>query len=202
MSFLKSLTSWLGRVLALYGGLGLVGISFLDSSFMPMPAVNDLLLIHLSIKFPNRMPFYALDATLGSILGGYVLYALGYGGRAMAARRSRPDKSGRVRRWVERNDFVALLVASLLPPPAPFKAFLVTAGAMRINLFRFGLALLVGRGVRFLLEGWLAARYGPAAEAYLRANIVWGSLVSVALVIVFSLLYRRLRGLGARDGEA
>lgn len=202
MSFLTSLTSWLGHVLALYGGLGLVAISFFDSSFMPMPSVNDLLLIHLSIRFPNRVPIYAFEATLGSILGAYVMYALGYGGRAVAARRSPPEKAGRVRKWVERNDFVALLVASLLPPPAPFKIFLVTAGALKIDLVRFGVALLVGRGARFLIEGWLAARYGAAAEAYLKANIVCVSFLAVALVVVIALLYRRLRGPAAKESAS
>jgi membrane protein DedA with SNARE-associated domain len=79
-----------------------------------------------------------------------------------------------------------------LPPPAPFKAFLVTAGALRVNAARFGVALLAGRGLRFGSEALLGARYGAQAEAYLKEHFVWASLLLVGLIVAFTLLQRRL----------
>ena len=76
MTFLKSLIANLSQFLTLYGGWGLLGISFLDSSFVPLPGVNDLLLIHLSAQNPSRAIVYALASTLGSVGGSFLMYGL------------------------------------------------------------------------------------------------------------------------------
>lgn len=192
MSLLWSLFTKLGKLLALYGGWGLFAISFLDSSFVAFPLVNDLLLIHLASQHPERMPLYAIQATAGSILGSYVLYAIGRSGAQFAFRRSSPRWKSRAEHWLTRNDFVAVLFASLLPPPMPFKVFLLTAGALRVNAARFGAALVVGRGLRFGIEGFLGARYGVAAEAYIKDNAGWVSLVAAVAVVAATLIWRRL----------
>jgi membrane protein YqaA with SNARE-associated domain len=192
LAFLGTLPAKLGQFLALYGGWGLLGISFLDSSLIPLPGANDLLLLHLASQRPARAVFYALASTLGSILGCYLLYGLARGGARFLWRRKRAAAIERARHWLERNDFVAVLVAALLPPPAPFKAFLVAAGGLHVNALRFGLALLVGRGLRFGTEAFLGARYGAQAEAYLQANFAWVSLVAVVVVVVMTVIYRRL----------
>ena len=190
MSKLKILIAKLGHALVLYGGWGLFAISFLDSTFIPFPMVNDLLLMHLSSLSPQRMPIYVLDCTAASVLGAYVLYAIGAGGGKLLTRKFSPEKMARARGWLERNDFATVLVISLLPAPAPFKLFLVTAGLMRMNRVRYGAALLVGRGARFLAEGWLAVLYGARAEAYLKANLAWVSLAIAIVVVVLTLAYR------------
>lgn len=192
MSFLKSLFTKLAQVLALYGGWGLLGISFLDSSFVALPSANDLLLIHLSSQHPKRALLYALASTVGSVLGAYVIYGLARGGAKFLWRRPSSEAMSRAHQWLERNAFVSILVMSLLPPPAPFKAFLVAAGALRVNAARFGVALLVGRGLRFTSEALLGARYGAPAEAYLKEHFVWASLVAVGLVVAVTILHRRL----------
>jgi len=193
LNFLRTLASNLGAFLAAYGGWGLMAISALDSSVVPIPGVNDLLLIHLSARLPLRMPLYVLATTVGSVLGAYVMFALGYGGRRMVRRRTAQERSGRVRRWLEQNDFLSVLVISLLPPPAPFKLFLVTAGAMRVRPWRFGMALLVGRGVRFGIEGFLAVRYGEQAEAYLRNHFAGATLALAGAAVLLYLIFRKIR---------
>lgn len=192
MTFLKSLVARLGQFLALYGGWGLLGISFLDSSLVPLPGVNDLLLLHLSSQNPGRAVFYALASTIGSIGGSFVMYGLGRAGVGYALRRRSSPAFERAQKWLKRNDFASILVASLLPPPSPFKIFLLAAGALRTNALRFGLALAVGRGLRFGAAAYLGARYGAEAEAYLKANIVWVSLLAVLFVIAWTTVYRRL----------
>jgi membrane protein YqaA with SNARE-associated domain len=192
LSFLKRFSIELGQFLALYGGWGLFGISLLDSSFVPLPGLNDLLLIHLSAQRPERALLYALASTLGSVAGAYVIYGLARGGGRFLWKKQPSRSLARAHRWLERNEFVAILTASVLPPPAPFKAFLVAAGALRVNAARFGVALLVGRGLRFGAEALLGARYGAQAEAYLKANYVWVSLLAAALIVAGSMAYRRL----------
>jgi membrane protein YqaA with SNARE-associated domain len=192
LSFLRNLSIKLGQFLALYGGWGLFGISLLDSSFVPLPGLNDLLLMHLSAQHPGRALFYALASTLGSVAGAYLIYGLARGGGRFLWRKQPSKSLARAHRWLERNEFVAILTASVLPPPAPFKAFLATAGALRVNAVRFGLALLLGRGLRFGAEAFLGARYGARAEAYLKANSVWVSLVAAVVLVVGTMVYRRL----------
>ena len=180
-------------MLALYGG-GLFVLSFLDSSFAPLPGINDLALIVLASQHPARGAYYALLSTLGSLLGCYVMYGIARGGGKLASGRRASNKGSRARLWLERNDFVAMLVMSLLPPPAPLKIFLLAAGALRMNALRFGAALLVGRSLRFAVEAWLGARYGAEAEAYLKRNLTWASIVTILVVIALTLLSRWWKG--------
>jgi len=202
LPFLKSLSLKLGHVLALYGGVGLFALAFLDSSFVPFPGINDVALIVLASQHPARAPFYALMSTVGSLLGCYVIYGIARGAEKLAEGRSTstkgtsvlPTKGTSVRRWLERNDFVAMLVMCLLPPPAPLKISVVTAGALRLNALHFGLALLLGRSLRFAAEAWLGARYGAQGEAYIKKNLGWTSLVTILIIIGLTLLSRWWKG--------
>ena len=201
---MKTFAAKLEQLLAAYGTWGILGTSFLDSTFVPMPGFNDLLLLHLSSRRPALALVYALLCTLGSLLGCYVVYGLGRGGGSLF-RRSRAVRANSVEvpaastrptastvlRWLERNDFVSVLVMSLLPPPAPFKAFVFTAGALRMNPLRFGAALVIGRGFRFVAEAWLGARYGAQAEAYIQHHVGRVSLGLAVAVILGTLVYRR-----------
>ncbi len=196
---LKSLSAKLGHVLVLYGGWGLFAMSFLDSSLIPFPVVNDLALIVMASKRPALWPLYALASTLGSVCGAYVLYGVARGGGKFFFRKTTPQAVARAQHWLERNDFLAVLVASILPPPAPYKAFVLTAGLLRVNALNFGLALLVGRGLRFGAESWLGARYGLQAEEYLRHNLGWASLAAVIVIVGLALLQRWLKRSGTRD---
>ncbi|MFZ0961499.1 MAG: VTT domain-containing protein [Terriglobia bacterium] len=191
---LKSLSAKLGHVLILYGGWGLFAMSFLDSSLIPFPGVNDLVLIVMASKRPAWWPLYALASTLGSVFGVYLLYATARGGGKLFRRKTTPQAASRARRWLERNDFVAVLVASILPPPAPYKVFVLTAGLLRVNALRFGLALLLGRGLRFAADGWLGAHYGAQAEGYLRHNLGRASLAIVIVIVGLTMLQRWMKG--------
>jgi membrane protein YqaA with SNARE-associated domain len=201
---MKTFAAKLGQLLAAYGAWGILATSFLDSTFVPMPGFNDLLLLHLSSRRPSLALLYALQCTLGSLLGCYVVYGLGRGGGSLFRRSSAATSGseeaviarrsvGVAERWLERNDFVSVLVMSMLPPPAPFKVFVFTAGAFRMNPLHFGAALLIGRGFRFVAEAWLGARYGVQAESYIQHHAGRASLVLAVAVILGTLIYRRLR---------
>jgi len=179
-------------------------MSFLDSSLIPFPVVNDVALIMMASRRPPWWPLYALATTLGSVCGAYLLYGIARGGGRFFWRKTTPQSVSRAQHWLERNDFVAILVASLLPPPAPLKVFLLTAGVLRVNALTFGLAMLVGRGLRFGAEAWLGARYGVQAEDYIRHNLGWVSLAVIGTIVGLALLRkygRRDSGHGARDAE-
>jgi len=206
---MKAFAAKIEQLLATYGAWGILATSFLDSTFVPMPGFNDLLLLHLSSRRPALALVYAFQCTLGSLLGCYVVYGLGRGGgrlfrrtraakpgsEGVAAAPARPTagKAGTAQRWLQRNDFVSVLVMSLLPPPAPFKVFVFTAGALRMNPLRFGTALLIGRGFRFVAEGLLGARYGAQAETYIQHHMGRVSLVLAVAVTLGTLIYRRLQ---------
>src|SRR5262245_64951711 len=109
-----------GFALAL-GGPGLFLVAFLDSSFLSLPEINDLLLIWMVTQHKERMVFYATSATLGSIAGCLVLYYIGRKGDEWVTRRFHPERLERATATFQRYGLMAVLIPALLPPPAPFK---------------------------------------------------------------------------------
>jgi uncharacterized membrane protein YdjX (TVP38/TMEM64 family) len=108
-----------------------------------------------------------------------------------------PAKQKRVKELIERYDIFAVLVATVLPPPFPFKLFVVTAGVFRFSLLRFMVAIVVGRAFRFLLEGFLAVRYGTEAKAILAKYYPWiglGLAVGILLFVLVRAWLKRGKG--------
>ncbi len=184
------LPHWLQATVAASGGLGLFLLAFLDSSFLPFPSVNDLLLIDLSLKSPLRMPFYAAMATLGSLTGCVVLYVIARKGEEAAFQAKAGKRAAMIRHWVQRNGFVSLLVAAILPPPTPFKFFVLGAGAFKMPPRQFVLALLIARAFRFYGEGYLAVRYGAQALPFLAVHKVAVIAAALGVVLVVYLVVR------------
>jgi membrane protein YqaA with SNARE-associated domain len=179
------LPPWLQAVVASAGGLGLFLIAFLDSSVLTFPVINDLLLIDLSVRFPARMPYYAAMATLGSVAGCLFLYYLARkGGEAMFHKHAGP-RAQHIHAWINRNGFLSILVTALLPPPTPFKVFVIAAGALEMPLQTFVLGLLAARGFRFFGEGFLAIRYGDQASQFLLTHKL--EVAGITLGVVFCL---------------
>ncbi len=136
------------------------------------------------------MPYYATMVTLGSLAGCLVLFAIARkGGELAFGSRAGPHAVG-VRRWMARNGFLSVAVASLLPPPAPFKVFVFAAGALGMPLRVFMLSLAVARSARFFGEGYLAVRYGQQAGDYLAEHKLGFAVASIAFVAVVYLLWR------------
>jgi membrane protein YqaA with SNARE-associated domain len=187
------LPDWLQAVVDLSGGLGLFLVAFLDSSFVPFPTVNDLLLIALSMRSSARMPYYATMVTLGSLAGCLVLYGIGRKGGELAFGSRAGPRGSTVRHWIRRNGFVSLAVVALLPPPAPFKLFVFAAGALGMPPGLFLLSLAISRSLRFFGEGYLAVRYGPQAAAYLADHKLAFAAGSILLVAMSYFVIRAIR---------
>lgn len=165
------------------GAPGLFIVAFLDSSFISLPEINDLLLIWMVTQHKARMPLYAASATLGSVAGCLVLYYIGRKGDAFVARRFSAGRVQWARETFQRYGVMAVLIPSLLPPPAPFKIFVLVAGVAGISVPKFAAAIAIGRGIRYFGEGLLAIWYGDQAMAFIEANGRTVSLVIVGLLV-------------------
>jgi membrane protein YqaA with SNARE-associated domain len=178
-----NINGWKQKIVAFAGGLGAPGlflISFLDSSVLTFPVINDLLLIDLAVQRPARVMLYAAMAMLGSTLGCVLLYFLAKkGGEAVFHRKAGP-RGAKIRHWVEKNGFAGMLVAALLPPPTPFKFFVLAAGVFEVPLLSFTTAIALARTARYFAVGYLAVRYGAQALPFLAQH----KLVVTAAVIV------------------
>jgi len=133
----------------------------------------------------NRMLYYAAMATFGSVAGCYVLYYLAQkGGDAFLRKRLKAGAVERALAAYKRNGLMALMIPALLPPPAPFKLFVLAAGVARVRPMQFVAALTVARGARYVALGILAVYYGDQALELMRTHGPMVALVVVGLLVV------------------
>jgi len=167
----RSYIAWLyGAALAL-GGPGLFAVAALDSSFISLPQINDLLVVLMVTQHKGWMLYYAGMATLGSVVGCFVIYYLaGKGGEAFLRKRANPGRLDRTLALYRRHGLLALMVPALLPPPAPFKLFVLGAGLAGVRPVPFVIAIAVARGARYLALGVLAIYFGDAALELMRTR--------------------------------
>jgi membrane protein YqaA with SNARE-associated domain len=182
---MQRLVGWVQGFAESLGGPGLFIIAFLDSSFLSFPEVCDALVVLLTVQRPERMPFYALTTMLGSIAGCLALYAVGRrGGEAFLKKRFKARHIERAMNGFRRFGMLAIIVPSLLPPPMPFKIFVLAAGVAGMRPIEFITAVAIGRGLRYFGEGLLAVWYGEQAIAFLEENAhTVGLVLGIAVLI-------------------
>src|SRR5579864_257243 len=143
------------------GGLGLIPLGLLDNSLIPLPGIMDVVTILLAGRQQELWLYYAVMATTGSVIGGFLTYRLARkGGKEALERRFTRRKVDRVCEIFERWGFSAIAIPAFLPPPVPMVPFLLAAGAMQYPARKFLVALTLGRSSRYLVLAYLAARYG------------------------------------------
>jgi membrane protein YqaA with SNARE-associated domain len=195
-SFWEHITSALAAVkdfLIAYGAFGLFSIALLDSALIPLPGGVDVVMILLSKGRPGLMLVYAAGATLGSVIGCVILYYISQKAGRRALERFSEKKQARVKELIDRYDVLSVLVACLLPPPFPFKLFVISCGVFRVSLARFIIAIATGRAFRFLLEGYLAVHFGDQAESLFKQNFPWIGLGLAILITLFFVVRMLLR---------
>lgn len=191
-SALKSLQATLFGL----GALGVLAIGFIDAASIPLPGGPDVVVMALSHANHSMMPLYVLAAVVGSTAGSLVLYFAARKGGEAVLKKFSAEKRARVQDLLDRYDILAMLLASVLPPPFPFKLFVLSAGAFKMQLWRFIAALVAGRGFRFLLEGWLAVKYGEQATDIFKHHypkIGLGVAAAIIVIYLFNNLLRRRR---------
>jgi membrane protein YqaA with SNARE-associated domain len=163
---------WIKGFALAWGGPGLFIIGYLDSSFLSFPEVNDLLLMGMVIDHPHRLLFYAFMATLGSVLGCLTLYFIARkGGEAFLRKRFKAHHVEGGLKLFQKYGLLVVIVPALLPPPAPFKIFILMAGVAEVPVWQFVAAVAVARFVRYGGEGLLAMFYGKAAITFVTAHV-------------------------------
>jgi len=168
------------------GAPGLFIITFLDSSFLSFPEVNDIMIVGMVMRHPQRLVYYALMSAIGSVLGCLTIYYVAKkGGEAFLRKRFKEHHVDRGLKLVQRYGLLMIIVPALLPPPAPFKIFVLLAGVVAIPVWQFVTAIFVARVIRYGGEGLLAIWYGDRAFAYLHDHAAQVGLALAAAVVVF-----------------
>lgn len=186
----RQLPLWLQHFLATMGGGGLFVVAFLDSSVLSFPFVADAIVVELTIEKPSRMPYYAAMATLGSLAGCIWLYLIAKKGGELYFRRHAKGSGEKLKEWVESHAFLSAFIPAILPPPLPFKGFIVAEGVFQVPLRTFVTALLFGRGLRYAAEGILAVFYGEAALNFMMAHTKAFALSVVGVLAILFIVSR------------
>ena len=172
------------------GAPGIFLVAFLDSSILSLPEIADLLVIYMVTKRPSLFLLYVGSATIGSLLGCLLLYFIGKkGGAALVHKRFDSAAVGRTLDAFRRHGIMAVLVPSVLPPPMPFKPFVLLAGVADISATRFAVAILIGRGARYTFEGLLALWYGERAMAFMQKHGIQLAIAAIGVLVVGFVLY-------------
>jgi membrane protein DedA with SNARE-associated domain len=194
---MRRLLAWIQGFAESLGGPGVFIIAYLDSSFLSFPEVCDALIVLLTVAHRERMIFYALATTLGSVAGCYSLYLVGRkGGEAFLRKRFHERHVDRALGLFRRHGILSILVPSLMPPPMPFKIFVLAAGVSGMRSVDFLIAVGLGRGLRFFGIGVLALWKGQQALTWVHENAATAGLTLAALIVIFaigSVLWKRRR---------
>jgi membrane protein YqaA with SNARE-associated domain len=193
---------WIQTVLIpTLGPVGLLVVAFFDSSFLSVPEINDVLVVTSSAGRPATAWMYVLAATLGSLAGCSALWYIGRrGGEAYLVRRFGRERVDQTRATFEKWDILALAIPAMLPPPMPFKIFVLSSGVFGLPYRRVAATLIVARGLRYVFWGVMGATYGDEALALLRQFDQWFDdrpvvilSIAAAVVVVGVSLYYVLR---------
>jgi membrane protein YqaA with SNARE-associated domain len=181
------------------GGIGLILLGLADNSLIPLTGSMDVLTIWLAARHHEPWPYYALMATLGAVLGGYITYALARkGGKETMERKLSKKRTAQVCKAFGRWGFGAVAIPALLPPPFPFLPFLIAAGAMQYSQKKFLAALVLGRGIRYCILAYLGFHYGRHILRFFNqyykpalAILIGLAVIGSALSLIQYLRYRK-----------
>lgn len=187
----------------------MVLVGALDSSLLSLPEVNDYITIARIAHLPHEVYFFPLFPAIGSVLGCLLLYRIVRGGEQILERRFKSEQLDRIKAYYRRWGLLALVIPALLPPPMPFKIFVVTAGALGYPARRFALVIFIARAIRYYFWGLLAYFFRDEVRhvlSWLEEHffaVLGTTLGAVALVLLIRWLMLRFRSRGTgRAGEA
>ncbi len=193
--FLARYTHFIWGLLQPLGSWGVFAIAAIDGSLLGMPL--DPVVAGYVYQSPHKFLLYVIMASAGSAAGSIVLYLIGYkGGELLLQKRMSAQKFESMRRSFDRHEFWALMFPAMLPPPFPFKLFVLAAAAFEMNFAHFLLAIFAGRFVRFMILAVLTIKFGPQVVSimgHLVHQHLAALLIAVAVAIAGYVLLRRRR---------
>ena len=176
-------------------------IAAVDASFLGLPL--DPVVGGYVYANPHRFWIYVLGAAAGSALGSSVLYFIGYkGGELLLEKRVGKQRLERIRDRFEKQEFLALMFPAMMPPPFPFKVFLLAAAVFEMKFVDFLLAIFLGRVVRFLVLTLVVISFGPEAinlAGRLLSQHPELTVIVLAAMAIIGLLWWRRRGRKAME---
>ncbi|PYV82124.1 MAG: hypothetical protein DMG93_13025 [Acidobacteria bacterium] len=171
------------------GGPGLVLLGIADNSVVPLTGSMDVLTIWLAASHRDLWPYYAVMATVGAIMGGYITYSLGRkGGKEAMERKLNKEKAEKVFHRFERLGFRTVFVSAILPPPFPMVPALLAAGALQYSRKKFVGALALGRSVRYFLVAGMGSLYGDQITAFFSRYYKPALLILIGLAVLGGIL--------------
>jgi len=186
------------------GAFGLILLGIVDASFIPTPGSMDALTIVLAAAHPSWWPYYALMATLGAVIGAWLMFRIGRkGGKEGLEKRFGKQKMEKVYDRVERYGFGMVFVSAILPPPMPTVPFVLAAGALKYGRAKFVAAFTLGRILRYGIEAYAASIYGKQILGFLtryERPLLWifvSFMVAGALAGIF--FWQRHRRMSSRE---
>ena len=193
-------THWILAVLSPLGIWGVLGFAFADAAFLGMPL--DAIVAGYAYANPRHFLLLSVLAATGSALGSIVIYWIGYkGGEVLLVKRMGEERFNKIRAAFDKHEFLALMLPSMLPPPTPFKLFVLSAGVAEMRFSHFLSAIFFGRLLRFLLFSLLVIRFGPGIAAFL-GNVVHNHLpATIAIIAAAALIAWWVWRLRKRNGE-
>lgn len=188
-------TGFLWAVLKPLGAWGVFAIAGLDAGLLGLPV--DAIVAAYVYQSPSRFLLYVVMASAGSALGSLVIYAIGYsGGEALLRKRVSPERLEKIHKNFGQHPFWGLMFPAMLPPPTPFKLFVLAAAVSKMQIWRFLLAIFAGRMARFLILSFLTLKFGPGVveefSSLFHKHPVW-LLIGVGGLLAGVLLWWMLR---------
>jgi membrane protein YqaA with SNARE-associated domain len=188
-------TTFLWTILAPLGAWGVFAVAAIDGAALGLPV--DVIVGGYVAQNHSRWLLYVLMAATGSALGSLVVYAIGYtGGEELLRKRVSAERFAKLHDAFEQHPFWSLMFPAILPPPTPFKLFVMGAAVAEMSVTNFLLAIFLGRALRFLLLAILVLKFGPGVVNIMRSipshYLYWVLLTGLVLLAVF-LLARSMR---------
>jgi membrane protein YqaA with SNARE-associated domain len=193
-------TLFLWALLKPLGAWGILTIAALDGGFIGLPM--DVVVAGYVYTDRSHFLWYAVLASVGSVLGSIVIYVIGYlGGEGLLRKRIPAEHFEKLHSSFDRHPFWALMFPAMLPPPTPFKLFVLAAAVFEMGFVRFLLAIFSGRMVRFLILSFLTLKFGPGV-VHLVANVFRKHLYLVLLIAAAGLIGWLMHRQAAKQSHA
>jgi membrane protein YqaA with SNARE-associated domain len=173
--------------LVAWGPAGILLLSILDSSGVPVAGVFDAFLILIAVERPSLAWLCAGLGVAGSMVGNVILFWTAHrGGRRFMNKAAPEGRAAKFREWFKRYGMVTVFVPALIPIPMPLKLFVISAGVMGTSMAEFVSVVFVARTLRYFGEAWLGVTLKHESTSFLKTH-AW--MFAVGAAALFLSLY-------------